>query len=211
MRRRRVNRSCFRTLAARENAYQEFLAKYAAIEDKTRDVLVKIIAAQKTLVVCVFSSLYDPHNPAFCDLRLQALSVRKHQETVEHTLDLEEGQHEGIEQIKQTCRGMQPSCGKTDWPLCFVLLVRRFRFCRYDGRVHEGLTFEPLRSDADARYVLCLRCSRACSTPAYSFSRDSIPTALLFLVPAFMIFLCPREDDNSMRAPSSATTSPGAV
>ena len=37
----------------REETYQEFLLKYAAIEDKMREVLVKIVEAQKTLVVCI--------------------------------------------------------------------------------------------------------------------------------------------------------------
>ncbi|KAG6370717.1 hypothetical protein JVT61DRAFT_4638 [Boletus reticuloceps] len=65
-----------------EETYQEFLSTYAAIEDKTREVMVKIIDAQKTLV---------------------ALSVRKHQETVELTSNLEESQLDSIQQIKQTC------------------------------------------------------------------------------------------------------------
>ncbi|KAH0834022.1 hypothetical protein J3R83DRAFT_11258 [Lanmaoa asiatica] len=68
-----------------EETYQEFLLKYASIEDKKREIIVKITEAQKTLV---------------------ALSVRKHQETVELTQNLEESQLEGLKQIKETCQGM---------------------------------------------------------------------------------------------------------
>lgn len=41
--------------------YQDFLLKNAAIEDKKREVMVKIVEAQKTLVVCILSSIYDAY------------------------------------------------------------------------------------------------------------------------------------------------------
>ncbi|KAF8553624.1 hypothetical protein OG21DRAFT_1485279 [Imleria badia] len=69
-----------------EETYQEFLLKYATNEDKMREVVVKIVEAQKTLV---------------------ALSVRKHQETMEAASNLEESQLEGIRQIKQTCQDFE--------------------------------------------------------------------------------------------------------
>lgn len=48
-------------LTVREEAYQEFLLKYAAIEDKQREVIVKIVEAQKTLVVCISLSIHDAY------------------------------------------------------------------------------------------------------------------------------------------------------
>ena len=46
----------------REKTYQEFLLTYAAIEDKKREVIVKIIEAQKALVVCIVFSDPCSHN-----------------------------------------------------------------------------------------------------------------------------------------------------
>ncbi|KAI9571859.1 hypothetical protein HD554DRAFT_1732921 [Boletus coccyginus] len=73
-----------------EETYQEFLLNYAVIEDKKREVILKIAETQKALV---------------------ALSVRKHQEMVELASDLEESQLEGIKQIEQTCHDF---AGMTD-------------------------------------------------------------------------------------------------
>ena len=80
----------------------------------------------------------------------QALSVRKHQETVELTMNLEESQLEAIKQIKQTCQGMPLSCGKKDWPVSFMFSVRRCRLFRNDGCFHEGLTPWIISTNADA-------------------------------------------------------------
>lgn len=41
----------------RERTYQDFLLNYAALEDKKRQVLVKIAEAQKTLVVYIIGPL----------------------------------------------------------------------------------------------------------------------------------------------------------
>ena len=65
---------------------------------------------------------------------LQALSVRKHQETIQHAQDREDGQLEGMKQIKQSCQGMPLSCEVED-----RLKLSRCRFCGYGGRFHEGL------------------------------------------------------------------------
>ncbi|KAF8130377.1 hypothetical protein EV363DRAFT_249034 [Boletus edulis] len=133
-----------------EETYQEFLSTYAAIEDKTREVMVKIIDAQKTLVVGLFRSTVEYKLP-LCHRAFQALSVRKHQETVELTSNLEESQLDSIQQIKQTCWGMPLCCfGKTDRP--HLEFIGRFRCDGYDGGVHEGLTL--WITWADPRYVL---------------------------------------------------------
>ncbi|KAF9238384.1 hypothetical protein BU15DRAFT_75317 [Melanogaster broomeanus] len=64
------------------DVHQDFLRKYAIIEDKQREVVTKIIEAQKTLV---------------------SLSVKRHQEVIELGQEVEDGQLEGMNQVKQAC------------------------------------------------------------------------------------------------------------
>ncbi|KAG9311022.1 hypothetical protein JVU11DRAFT_8918 [Chiua virens] len=69
-----------------DDIYQDFLSRYTAIEDRKREVLVQIAEKQKILL---------------------AISVKKHQEAVEHVQNLEEGQREGIRLVAQSCQDMQ--------------------------------------------------------------------------------------------------------
>jgi hypothetical protein len=69
------DRYYLRALTVREETYQEFLLKYATIEDKKREVIVKIAETQKTLVVCIFLSIREAYHTARYSL---CLSLSRH-------------------------------------------------------------------------------------------------------------------------------------
>ncbi|KAF9219336.1 hypothetical protein BS17DRAFT_427233 [Gyrodon lividus] len=74
-----------------DEIYQTFLTEYAVIEDKQREITTKIIETQKTLV---------------------SLSVKRHQQVIGLNQEVEDGQLEGMSQVKQACKdfaGMRDS------------------------------------------------------------------------------------------------------
>ncbi|KIK93759.1 hypothetical protein PAXRUDRAFT_494344 [Paxillus rubicundulus Ve08.2h10] len=71
------------TVKAMDEAYQDFLTQYATIEDKQREVITKIIETQNTLL---------------------SLSVKRHQKVIKLNQEAEDGQLEGMSQVKQACK-----------------------------------------------------------------------------------------------------------
>ncbi|KIJ60445.1 hypothetical protein HYDPIDRAFT_117151, partial [Hydnomerulius pinastri MD-312] len=67
----------------RDEMYQDLLTKYAIIEDKQRAVIANIVEKQKALVT---------------------LAVRRHQQVIELGQEVEDGQLEGMSQVKQACK-----------------------------------------------------------------------------------------------------------
>ncbi|KAH7882138.1 hypothetical protein F5I97DRAFT_423953 [Phlebopus sp. FC_14] len=66
-----------------EGLYQDFLTKYVIIEDKQRAVMSAIIEKQNTLV---------------------ALCVQRHRGAIELGQEVEDGQLEGMSQVKEACK-----------------------------------------------------------------------------------------------------------
>ncbi|KIJ18199.1 hypothetical protein PAXINDRAFT_97678 [Paxillus involutus ATCC 200175] len=71
---------------AMDETYQDFLMQYATNEDKQREVITKMIETQKTLL---------------------SLSVKRHQQVIELNQEVEDGQLEGMSQVKQACKDFE--------------------------------------------------------------------------------------------------------
>lgn len=66
-----------------EKDYQEFRAKNAALDEKKRAVIAAISSMHSTLM---------------------SFSIKRHQNMIERSQDVEEGQCEGMNQVKDACK-----------------------------------------------------------------------------------------------------------
>jgi hypothetical protein len=89
-----------------EIIHQDFLEKYAILEDKKRRIMAAITEKQEELVVSSLASelisLFSKH----INVHFQPLAVKRHQAIISLGHEVENGQLEGMAFMKGTCQRM---------------------------------------------------------------------------------------------------------